>query len=146
MNEQQPENATAKEFSKRSFKSPYINLLEIRGVGHGKGWAEMALDWREELVGDEDAGLIASGAIFSLMDSVAGMALFGTMQPIEPIATLDLRVDYVRPANRGATIHGRVDVVKITRRVAFIRGIAHDGDPERPVANVTGTFMRTSSQ
>lgn len=143
---EQPENTAAGEFSKRSFKSPYINLLEIRGVGHGDGWAEMALDWREELVGDEDAGLIASGAIFSLMDTVAGMALFGTMQPIEPIATLDLRVDYVRPANRGATIYGRVDVVKITRRVAFIRGIAHDGDPERPVANVTGTFMRTSSQ
>lgn len=134
------------EFSKYYFQSPYINLLKIRGISRGDGWAEMALDWREELVGDEEAGLIASGAIFSLMDTVAGMALFGTMRPIEPIATLDLRVDYVRPATRGATIHGRVEIVKITRRVAFIRGIAHDGDPERPVANVTGTFMRTSSK
>lgn len=134
------------EFSKLYFVSPYINELRIKPIANGDGWAEMSLDWREELVGDSAEGFVASGAIFSLMDTVAGMALFRTLRPVEPIATLDLRVDYVRPAQKGATIYGRVEVIKITRRVAFVRGIAHDGDAQRPVANVTGSFMRTSAQ
>lgn len=128
----------------RKSMATYMDLLNMQTVARGDGWAEMALPWRKELVGDSGTGFVASGAIFSMMDSAAGMALYSALPDFEPLATLDLRIDYLRPAAIGATIFGRAEVVKLTRRVAFIRGIAHDGDANRPVANVTGTFMRTS--
>ena len=31
----------------------------------------------------------------------------------------------------------------LTKSVGFVRGVAHDGDADDPVANVTGTFMFT---
>jgi acyl-coenzyme A thioesterase PaaI-like protein len=60
-----------------------------------------------------------------------------------PHATLDLRVDYLRPAASGRTVIGRGECYRVTRSVAFVRGIAHDGDAADPVANVAGTFMFT---
>ena len=51
--------------------------------------------------------------------------------------------DYMRAAEPGRTVIGRGECYKLTRTIAFIRGIAHDGDPADPVAHVTGTFMAT---
>jgi acyl-coenzyme A thioesterase PaaI-like protein len=42
-------------------------------------------------------------------------------------------------------VYGRAECYKLTRRVAFVRGIAHDGDPGHPIAHVAGTFMFTGS-
>jgi acyl-coenzyme A thioesterase PaaI-like protein len=56
-------------------------------------------------------------------------------------ATLDLRVDYLRPASPGKTVIGRGECYRLTRSIAFVRGQAHDGDPDDPLAHVAGTFM-----
>jgi len=58
-----------------------------------------------------------------------------------PIVTLDLRLDYLRPAVKGETVHARCRCIKITRNVAFVSGLAHGGDPQRPVALSAATFM-----
>ena len=65
------------------------------------------------------------------------------LQDFRSYATLDLRVDYMRAAVPGKTVIGRGECYKLTRTISFIRGIAHDGDPDDPVAHVTGTFMAT---
>jgi acyl-coenzyme A thioesterase PaaI-like protein len=60
---------------------------------------------------------------------------------LPPVVTLDLRLDYLRPAAKGETVIARCECYKLTRQVAFVRGIAHGGDPERPIAHSAGTFM-----
>ena len=122
---------------------PHLAALGITYKTHGDDWAEMALPYAVGLVGFPDTGVLASGPIFSLMDSVCGMAVQIRLGRWEPHATLDLRCDYLRPATPGVEVIGRGECYKLTRRVAFVRGLAHDGDPARPVAHVTGTFMRT---
>ena len=116
------------------------------GIGyqaHGDDWVELALPWREELVGMADSGILASGPIISLMDMATSLSVWTKLGAFRPQVTLDLRVDYLRPAVSGRTVIGRGSCYRITRSVAFVRGIAHDGDPDDPVANVTGTFMGT---
>ena len=110
---------------------------------HGTGWMELALPWREELVGVAETGVLASGPIISLMDNATSMSVWALCGKFVPHATLDLRVDYMRAAVPGRTVIGRGECYKLTRTLSFIRGIAHDGDPEDPVAHVTGTFMAT---
>ena len=110
---------------------------------HGEDWAELALPWREDLVGMPDDGILASGPIVSLMDMATSLAVWTKLGGFRPQATLDLRVDYLRPATPGRTIVGRGICYRTSRSVAFVRGIAHDGDPDDPVANVTGTFIGT---
>jgi len=113
--------------------------LEFRSSGDN--WAELSLPWREELVGVAETGVLASGAIVSLIDTASGTSVWVTLGKFTPILTVDLRLDYLRPAVKGETIVARCECVKLTRRIAFIRGIAHGGDEQRPIALSTGTFM-----
>lgn len=110
---------------------------------HGTGWMELALPWREDLVGETASGVFASGPIISLMDNATSMSVWTLTGQFVPHATLDLRVDYMRAAVPGRTLIGRGECYKLTRTIAFIRGFAHDGDPADPIAHVAGTFMAT---
>lgn len=118
----------------------------VLGIGyrdHGADWAELDLPFRDALIGDSLAGVLASGPIVALMDMATSVAVWMKRGGFVPHATLDLRVDYLRPAAPGRTVVGRGECYRLTRSIAFVRGTAHDGDPDDPVANVVGTFMST---
>jgi uncharacterized protein (TIGR00369 family) len=117
--------------------------LGISYVDHGEDWVALGLDYREELVGVVETGLLASGPIISLMDMAASMAVWVRLGRFRPQATLDMRVDYLRPAIPGRRLVGRGECYGLKRSVAFARGLAHDGDPNDPVAHVAATFMAT---
>jgi uncharacterized protein (TIGR00369 family) len=117
--------------------------LGIRYHAHGPDWAELALPYREALVGVPETGVIASGPIISLMDMATSLAIWLRLGRFRHQATMDLRVDYLRPATPGRTIVGRGECYRTTRSIGFVRGLAHDGDPADPVANVSATFMFT---
>ena len=123
-----------------------------RRVGHGRAlgmefsragenWAELGLPWREELVGVPESGILASGAIVSLIDTASGISIWAALGKFRPLVTLNLRIDYLRPALRGEEVFARCECSKLTSRIAFTRGIAHGGDPDRPIAYSSGTFI-----
>jgi uncharacterized protein (TIGR00369 family) len=107
----------------------------------GDGWVELALPYTSALIGDPDSGVLASGPIIALMDMATSVAVWVKRDKFAPQATLDLRVDYLRPAVPGRTVIGRGECLKLTRSIAFVRGIAYDDTPEDPLAHVAGTFM-----
>lgn len=117
--------------------------LGQRYHAHGDDWIEVAQPWNEELIGDEARGVIASGPIIALMDVATSLAVWHRLRAFAAHATLDLRIDYLRPARPRCAVVGRGECLRITRSIAFTRGIAHDGDPDDPVAHVAATFMST---
>ena len=123
-----------------------------RRVGHGRAlgmefgssgdnWTELVLPWSDELVGVPEKGILASGAIVSLIDTASGTAVWATLGKFIPLVTIDMRIDYLRPAFEGESIVARCECTKLTRRIAFTRGIAHVGDPDNPIAYSASTFM-----
>jgi uncharacterized protein (TIGR00369 family) len=123
-----------------------------RKVGHGRAlgvefraagedWAELALPWKPELVGIREGGILATGAIVSLIDTASGTAVWVKIGHFQPVVTLDLRLDYLRPAVEGETIVARCQCYKLTKSIGFVRGVAHGGDPDRPIAHSAATFM-----
>ena len=119
--------------------------LGLQYSDHGDDWVELELPWREDLLGEEGQRVLASGPILSLMDMASGMAIWRAMDDFTAIATLDLRVDYVRPAREGASVFGRSQCYRVTRSAAFVRGLAHDGDVDDPVAHIRAVFMKIAS-
>ncbi|MEE4349762.1 MAG: PaaI family thioesterase [Pacificimonas sp.] len=126
---------------------PHVRALGMEYSNMGRDWAEMKLPWSEDLVGypgaDGERGVIASGAIFALMDTVGGFSVHAARRSAGNHATLDLRLDYLRPARPGQTVVGYSKVKKLTRSVAFVGGYAHDGDRDDPLALMNGAFMFT---
>lgn len=132
----------------------FAGLMNGRGHGgfvgleyasHGNDWIEMRLPWREDLVGVVETGVLASGPIITLLDNATSMSVWVRSGVFRPQATLDLRIDYVRAAAPHRTVIARAECYRITRRAAFVRGLAHDGDPADPVAHAAGVFMAMES-
>ncbi len=128
------------EYLKRA-RDGHSVALGLRAVAHGDDWCELMLDYDRRLVSDATSGILASGPIVSLMDTVSAFAVWAKRGAYFPQATLDLRLDYLRPSRPGAAVIGRAECYRLTRRVAFVRGVAHDGDPADPVAHLAGTYM-----
>jgi uncharacterized protein (TIGR00369 family) len=135
-------------FDPRAFMSfvSEIGHSGALGIGyhaHGGDWVELELPYHEKLIGVTKSGIIASGPIISLMDMATSLAIWVKLDRFRHQATLDMRVDYLRPATPGKTIVGRGECYAVTKSVGFVRGLAHDGDAEDPVAHVAATFMFT---
>ena len=135
------ERFDAERFFKLAGQLGHTRALGMAFVAAGEDWVELKLPWREALVGVPETGVLASGAIVSLIDTASGTSVWVRQGRFTPLVTVDLRIDYLRAAERGETIHARCHCTKLTRRIGFARGIAHGGDPERPIADSAGTFM-----
>lgn len=113
-----------------------VRLLELSGEG-----LVSELPYHPKLVGNPEAGFLHGGAITSLIDATCGMAVpIKMMRPVQ-IATLDLRIDYLKPPAPDRSVFCRAACYKTTRNVAFVRATADCGDPDDPVAAAAGTFI-----
>jgi len=101
--------------------------------------------YREDLVGDPDTGVIAGGVVTTLLDHTSARAVAKKLTEATSIATLDLRIDYMRPSRPGRDICATAYCYKVTRSVAFVRAVAYEDDPDDPVAAAQAAFMLDSS-
>lgn len=115
--------------------------IELTDVWPGGGL--MRLPYRADLVGDPVNGVLAGGAITALLDGACGMAVMAALVRPAAVATLDLRIDYLRPATAARDVVARAECYRLTRHVAFARAIAYHDVPTDPVASAAGAFMLT---
>jgi uncharacterized protein (TIGR00369 family) len=120
---------------------PYAARLGIRVVELGPGTATLRLPYRDELVGDPTRGVVFGGVITGLLDHGAGLATACALEELTAIATVDLRIDYLRAAEPGRDLYGRMECYKVTRDIAFVRGLAWEMKPTDPFATCHATMM-----
>ena len=127
----------------RAFSSnvPHNKALGMKIVDMKPKQAMFELPYDEKIVGNPDTGVIHGGAITALLDGASGAAVFAALEDFVPIATLDLRIDYLRPAEAGKAVLAKATCYKLAKNVAFTRAVAYHEDPEDPIAHSVGTFM-----
>ena len=105
----------------------------------------MRLPYSSDIVGNPQTGVIHGGAITTLMDTTCGIATVCVLPDFEICPTLDLRVDYMHPAEPHKDVFGFAECYRVTPTIIFTRGYAYQDDPAHPIAHVVGTFMRLGS-
>jgi len=123
--------------------SPHAQALGLALDGLGPGRATMRAPYREDLIGDPDTAVMHGGVVTALLDHACGVAAFSGLGAKETPATLDLRIDYMRPAEPGKDIIAEAECIRAHGLIAFVRATAHDGDESDPVATASAAFMVT---
>jgi uncharacterized protein (TIGR00369 family) len=121
---------------------PQAAALGVRFVSISWARGSLEVPWREDLVGDPDTGVIAGGVVTSLLDHTCGMAMAAAAGE-EPFstATLDLRIDYMRPAAPRSGVIAEAHCYKLTRTIGFVRAEAWDVDRSDLVATAQAAFI-----
>jgi len=121
--------------SQGQFRALGMSILDVSAEG-----VTAKLPWRADLVGDPEHGILHGGAITTLLDSTCGYAIFAISEKLADIATLDLRIDYLKPAKPNQDVLARAEVYRTTRSIAFLRAQAYQTEGD-PIANAVATFM-----
>src|ERR1700686_2989073 len=105
----------------------------------GEAWT--SLPYRPVFVGDTETGVLHGGVVTAMLDESCGMAVQLALDGTRAIATLDLRIDYQRPATPGLDIKAHAICYRVTRSIAFVRSTAYQDSEDDPVATATACFM-----
>jgi uncharacterized protein (TIGR00369 family) len=119
---------------------PHFQELGVRIVEVGRGVCVAQIDPSPRLAGNPETGVVHGGVITTLLDSVGGAAAFSVILRGQSVATLDLRIDYLRASEAGRAIFGRAECYRLSRSVAFVRGTAYCDGAEL-LAQCAATFM-----
>ncbi|WP_137885504.1 PaaI family thioesterase [Pseudomonas sp. 2FE] len=102
----------------------------------------LRLPYSPQIIGNPETGVIHGGAITTLMDTTCGISIVCVLPEFEVCPTLDLRIDYMHPAEPNKDVYGVAECYRVTPNIIFTRGFAYQDDPQQPIAHVVGTFMR----
>ena len=117
----------------------YICGLALDRAAPGEVWT--SLEYRPVFVGDTETGVLHGGVVTAMLDETCGMAVQLALDGTGAIATLDLRIDYQKPATPGLAIRAHSVCYRVTRSIAFVRATAYQETEDEPVATATACFM-----
>lgn len=120
---------------------PQMRALGVEIINAAAAQAWLRVPYDERFIGNAETGVIHGGVITTVLDNTCGMAVQLAMDEPKAIATLDLRIDYMKPATPGHALTTHAHCYKTTRNIAFVRGTAYHTDINDPIASCVGTFM-----
>lgn len=120
---------------------PQIRALRLTVVDMQRGSCLFRVEYAPHLVGNLESGVIHGGVITTLLDSAGGAAAFSVAPLNSTVATLDLRIDYLKKAEPGKSILGFAECYRQTPHILFVKGHAYHDQPEDPIAHFVASFM-----
>ena len=85
--------------------------------------------------------MLHGGVITAMLDESCGMAVELALDGTRAIATLDLRIDYQKPAIAGLDVRAHSICTRVARSMAFVHSTAYQVSEDDPVATATACFM-----
>ena len=119
---------------------PFNRELGIRVVELGAGLAILEIPFRDALIGDVQRPALHGGVLSALMDTAGGAAVWTCIGEEDRCSTIDLRVDYLRPAGL-ETVRARAEVLRVGNRVGVTNiRLYHPGADADVVAEGKGVY------
>lgn len=120
---------------------PHSAELGMRLISTQSDEAVMMIPYDSRLVGDPETGVMHGGAITALLDTCCGTAVMLSHKKPTSTATLDLRINYMRPATPERPVYAHAHCYRATRTVGFVRALAYHDDRDDPIATASAAFI-----
>lgn len=124
---------------------PYARASNMHVTGASRNHATLAMPACHDWTGDAERQLTHPGVLTVLADTACGVAVGTALDVMEPFATLDLRMDYLRPAVADRELICHAECHRLSRSVAFVRGEIRQPGQDEVLATVQATFMRATA-
>ncbi len=113
--------------------------LNLEPVLIGKGKATFEVDLPNDFA--SASGTVHGGLMTIIIDSIFGLAVFTALEELKPIATVNLRLDYISEADPGERAVCAATCMTINDEVAFVSGDLRTHHDSRLLASGAGAFM-----
>jgi len=120
---------------------PHSAELGMRLISRDTDEAVMMIPYDPRLIGDPETGVMHGGAITALLDTCCGAAVMMASSKPSSTATLDLRINYMRPATPERDVYAHAHCYRATRSVGFVRAVAYHEDRDDPIATASAAFI-----
>lgn len=118
-------------------KGSFFDWLGMEILDKDDEWVICRSKWRPEMVQSTETGVTQGGVQAAIMDLTCEFAISARIGT--PVPTIDLRVDYHRPAMKGDMIcKGRV--LKLGSTISTIEAYLYD-EEENLLASCRGSFF-----
>ena len=113
--------------------SPAMNTLGMRIIEIGEAQSSLEIETDEKL--HNLSGTLHGGIMGDVMDAAMGTAIATTLAPNENMATVEMKISFLRPHVKGRLI-AKASIIKRGRRVVFT---------ESTLTNSEGALIALSS-
>ncbi|EMG37487.1 hypothetical protein PCS_01778 [Desulfocurvibacter africanus PCS] len=77
---------------------PFNKFIGIKLLSLEAGTCKLYIPYKDELIGDTRRGALHGGVISTLIDTCGGFAVWSMCDITDRLSTIDMRVDYLKPA------------------------------------------------
>ena len=119
---------------------PFNRAIGMQLVSLDEKGCLFTIPYDASLAGNPDTGVMHGGVLTTFIDATCGASVLAALKGLRRVATLDLRIDYMRPATPERAITCRAHCYRVTKHVAFTRAEAYLDTPDELVATAAGTF------
>ena len=120
---------------------PHSKTLGMRLISRKTDEAVLMIPYDPKLIGDPETGVLHGGVITALLDTCCGTAVMMSHKKPSSTATLDLRINYMRPATPERAVYAHAHCYRATRTVGFVRAVAFHEDKDDPIATASAAFI-----
>lgn len=125
----------------RSLKVPFWKRVGMRVEEASPGEAAVRVPYDAGLRNAN--GVVHGGVVFAAADSAIAIALLGLIENRAPIATIELKINFLRPVD-GEDLLARARIIHCGRRTAVGEATVFDGSG-RAVARALATYAIASA-
>jgi len=122
-------------------KIPMAKFIGVKVLEIDEGYVKLLFPYREEFIGDPRSKRLHGGYTATAIDLAGGVAAMTYMtSPDDDVATIDMRIDYLRPGKAKEIIAEGIVLSKRRRSIVTEMKIYHSDDEEKIIAIGRGVF------
>ncbi len=116
-----------------------FQTLDLKPLLIGRNKATFSVYLPEDFC--DAKGRIHGGLFTIIMDSILGLAAFTALDEFKPVATINLRTDYLDEAGPGGRVICACECTRLRGDVAYVAGQLTSEEDNRLIATASGAFM-----